>query len=965
MCGIAGILAYGDKAPPVDQEELLRIREHMAARGPDGAGIWISDDRRIGMAHRRLAIIDLTEAGAQPMRDAHGSLCVTFNGEIYNYRELRRELEGKGFAFRTESDTEVLLHLYRDCGAEMVNRLRGMFAFAIWDGDRHALFLARDAFGIKPLYYSDDGSTFRFASQVKALMAGGRVADVPDPAGHVGFFLLGSVPEPFTTIRDIHALSAGSTVWVDGKGRRPAVRFFDVGEKIREAQRQPQGTDADERIERLRVALQESVKRHLVADVPVGVFLSSGIDSSAITSFASAAASNVRALTLGFREFEGTLDDETRLAQEVARSFSVAHESRWIRQEDFVASLDHILESMDQPSIDGVNTYFVAKVARDAGMKVAMSGIGGDELFGSYPSFRDVPLIHRAALWSRRVPSLGRALRRLAAPVLSRMVSPKFAGVLEYGNTFGGAYLLRRGLFMPWELPQRLIDPAFVDEGLERLELLDRLNRESRGIRSPHAAVATLEHTWYMRNQLLRDADWAGMAHSLEIRVPLVDVDLFDAIAPMLTSDEPPTKANLVQAIGRPLPEAVVQRPKTGFSVPVAKWMLRIGGVGSGERGLRGWAKRVNSTPLRRFRALAMVTDAFGGHGGIAKFNRDLLTAISDIPYCERVVAVPRLINDDVLDDIPEKVEFLATAANSKLRYLRTILGVLASGGRFDIVICGHINLLPLASLSAWWKRCPTLLVIHGIDAWQPTRSAVVNVLSGKVDGVLAVSGVTLERYVAWSKIGHDRCRVLPNCVDLSKFGPGPKAPDLVDQLGLSGKTVLLTVGRLSELERYKGFDEVLEVLPLLARFRPEIVYLVAGEGPDLPRLREKATALGVADRVRFLGFVPESRKPDYFRLADAYVMPSRGEGFGIVFLEALACGVPVMGSSADGSREALLGGELGVLVDPSSQTEIIEGIRSALRTPKGVPKGLGHFSWEAYRRRVEGLMLDTIAVSG
>ena len=215
MCGIAGIFAYRDQAPPVDKEELLRIREAMRLRGPDGEGLWISRNSRVGLAHRRLAIIDLTNDGLQPMATPDGALRITFNGEIYNYRELRRLLESKGQIFRTNSDTEVLLHLYRAFGINMLEQLRGMYAFAMWDQTRQMLILARDPLGIKPLYYADDGVTIRVASQVKALLAGARVDRRPQPAGHVGFLLWGYVPEPHTLYRGVKSLSAGTIMLIE------------------------------------------------------------------------------------------------------------------------------------------------------------------------------------------------------------------------------------------------------------------------------------------------------------------------------------------------------------------------------------------------------------------------------------------------------------------------------------------------------------------------------------------------------------------------------------------------------------------------------------------------------------------------------------------------------------------------------------------------------------------------------
>ena len=246
MCGIAGIYAYHYAANPSDRTELLRIRDHMSARGPDGVGEWCSQDERVMLGHRRLSIIDLSDRGAQPMVSADGKLVVTFNGEIYNYRELRRALQMQGYVFRTETDTEVLLHLYAHKGEAMVNDLRGMFAFGLWDVQKNALLLARDPLGIKPLYYADDGWTLRFASQVKALLAGGKVSRDPEPAGWAGFCLFGSVPEPFTTYQEIRALPAGATLWVDRAGTRAVKQYYSVAATYRNAElaNAPQPTTA-------------------------------------------------------------------------------------------------------------------------------------------------------------------------------------------------------------------------------------------------------------------------------------------------------------------------------------------------------------------------------------------------------------------------------------------------------------------------------------------------------------------------------------------------------------------------------------------------------------------------------------------------------------------------------------------------------------------------------------------------
>ena len=593
MCGINGIFAYGDSAPPVDEAEMVRTREHMAKRGPDGAGLWISPSRRVGLAHRRLAIIDLSETGAQPMATADGRLTITYNGEIYNYRALRRELEAKGFDFRSQSDTEVLLHLYAERGAEMVHALRGMFAFGIWDARERSLFLARDPFGIKPLYYSQANGTLRFASQVKALLAGGAIDPAPEPAGSAGFLLWGCVPEPFTLYRDIKALPAGTTLTaVAGSVRDPAV-YFSVREELVRGQATARQYRSEDRAA-LGEALLDTVRHHMVSDVPVGVFLSAGVDSTLVTSLAARQeGAALRTLTLGFREYRGRPDDEVPVAERTAAEHRTRHETHWISSADFGRELEPILQAMDQPTTDGVNTYFVCRAAARAGIKVALSGLGGDELFGGYPSFTDVPRLARWLPSGSFAQRLGQFLRKGLHPLLKSVTSPKYAGLLEYGGSTEGAYLLRRALFMPWELSE-VLDPDTVRVGLDRLQTLSRLAESVHGIKEDYARVAALEMSWYMRNQLLRDADWAGMAHSLEVRVPFVDPVLFRRLAPWIASSGAPQKAD---AGGTPialLPDYVTRRPKTGFTVPVREWTAGNRSARTESiRGLRGWALEV------------------------------------------------------------------------------------------------------------------------------------------------------------------------------------------------------------------------------------------------------------------------------------------------------------------------------------------------------------------------------------
>jgi asparagine synthase (glutamine-hydrolysing) len=597
MCGVVAIFAYGAAAAPVDPGEVKLVRDAMTHRGPDAAGSWLAEHGRAGFGHRRLSIIDTSDAGNQPMSLPERGVVITFNGEIYNYRELRERLQQGGRRLRTQSDTEVLLHLYDLHGARMVEHLRGMFAFALWDERKQGLLLARDPFGIKPLYYADDGAALRVASQVKALLASERIDGRPSAAGQVSFLVWGFVAEPHTLYRGITALPAGTTLWIDRNGPRRPERYWDVAAVLAAAERGDGRhiSTQEAQHEALRQALSDSVRYHLVADVPVGIFLSGGLDSGVVASFAaSQSPRSLHTLTLGFDELLGTPADEVSLAAQTAAIYGTRHATSWIGSDRFARERSRLLAAMDQPTIDGVNVYFISQMAAAAGLKVALSGLGGDELFGGYPSFRQIPRMVRQLRFLAASPTLGRAVRAAAGPLMRRFTSPKYASLLEYGTSVEDAYLLRRGLFMPWELPN-VLAPEPAREGWEELAPRAHLRQCTGEILGDRAKVMALEMSMYMRNQLLRDSDWAGMAHSLEIRVPFVDHRLFAELAPMLVGAAAPSKADMVKVLRRPLPADVLSRPKTGFAVPIREWLLKGDDVQATDvgRGLRGWARYI------------------------------------------------------------------------------------------------------------------------------------------------------------------------------------------------------------------------------------------------------------------------------------------------------------------------------------------------------------------------------------
>ncbi|HEX3111463.1 MAG TPA: asparagine synthase (glutamine-hydrolyzing), partial [Thermoanaerobaculia bacterium] len=453
MCGINLIYAFRDSAPPVNREELQRTRDAMRFRGPDDCGEWHSPDGRVSLGHRRLSIIDLSEHGHQPMLSADGRYAIVFNGEIYNYKELRADLEREGLSFRTHSDTEILLTMFAREREAMLMKLRGMFAFAVWDSVERSLFLVRDPYGIKPLYYAIENGVIRVASQVKALLAGGGVSREVDPAGIVGFLVRGTVPQPFTTHSAIRALQPGHHATITSHGDLTIHRYFSLADVYKSGVEHAHEVPHAEWQDLVTEAIEESVRYHLVADVPLGAFLSAGKDSTTVVALACEAGyHDLTGVTIRTQEFAGSEQDEAPIATVLARHYGFNHIIRTVTHDEFHADLPRILDAMDQPTIDGWNSYYVSKAAGELGMKVMLSGTGGDELFGGYTTFRKIPRFVKTLRVASRIPGLGRAFRRFYNAIRPAKSSPKSGSSLMYASDYAGAYLLKRGLFMPEEL---------------------------------------------------------------------------------------------------------------------------------------------------------------------------------------------------------------------------------------------------------------------------------------------------------------------------------------------------------------------------------------------------------------------------------------------------------------------------------------------------------------------------------
>ncbi len=590
MCGVCAIHHYRGAGIP-NREEAIQIRDAMAARGPDAAGLWVSPDKKTILGHRRLSIIDLTRSADQPLSIEPG-LTIAYNGEIYNYQALREELVQKGYRFKTQGDTEVILALYHCYGKDMLVRLRGMFAFILRDTRNGEVFAARDSFGMKPLYYSDNGSVVRFSSSVKAMMVG-NVSHEKDDAAIAGFLMLGSVPEPFTILKAVKALPAGTFLHsVPGQALKIETWYklsdvlsadtvnSDMSHSSHLSQTKLDkascgGAKAALTETEIANSLRESVKDHMVADTDVGLFLSAGIDSTMILGLLKDSGfDNITTITARFGEFEGQDNDESHLAAQTAEFYGANHTEYTVSKAEFDADFQAFSQAMDQPTIDGLNTWFVAKAARAQGLKVCLSGLGADELFGGYPSFRDVPN------WSRRLGRFGSAnFRKPLAASLAKLTErmglnwhPKGFALAGYVDTPESAWLVRRGLFMPWEI-EEVLGKDRARTALKELDIQTQLKDSlTPDPETDFGRVIVLESSFYMKNQLLRDSDWAAMAHSLEVRLPFVDRVLFDTLAPRLSRHHAPGKDVLTRAPLSGFPPALINRPKTGFILPVGEW---------------------------------------------------------------------------------------------------------------------------------------------------------------------------------------------------------------------------------------------------------------------------------------------------------------------------------------------------------------------------------------------------------
>jgi asparagine synthase (glutamine-hydrolysing) len=1021
----------------------------MLHRGPDDAGIETLGNATLGS--RRLAIFDPAN-GHQPMATADRRYTITFNGAIYNFHALRDELAAGGRAFRTNCDTEVLLAAWEHWGEACLGKLRGMFAFAVWDAETDTLSLARDPFGIKPLYFRNDGGRLLFASELTALLAAGVFPGEIDSFSVSDYLAWFAVPAPWTIYRGVLSLQPGD-IAVFRRGRldiRRAWTFRSAPEDIRPCASRGEFT------RELRARLEDSIRAHVAADVPVGAFLSGGLDSAAVVGLmARATGSRLHTFSLAFDEDEYS---EAGAAEATARHFGTDHHTRVLTGAEVAGDIEKFLAACDQPTGDGVNTYYVSQTARAGGVTVALSGLGGDELFGGYPSFRDAPRIARwLGLWSA-VPG---ALRARIVDRLARggTRQRKLADFLLHAHDLHEVNALQRRVFPAAQVGTLLgVDaraalgsrPPFHPE-------LAALKIELQGL-SPIEQISAWELRTYMADVLLRDSDVMSMRHSLEMRVPLVDRPLYEWLSRQPTewkyTPRRPKDA-LAAAVADLLPEGMRGRRKQGFTLPFPVWMrgelrpfieetfTRASVERSNlfdaeaarslwtrflaETDTRGWSRvwslavliqfvnrrlpapppaplppvvqaaktpapppsppkaaeapagparkppvakpaaapvpgpYFRPAPLERpqFRYLVMLLapEVFSSMGGITRMLRLYLKAMTDLAqeHCFGVRLVT--LNDPVLDSndlrsyANDNLEDWYVCNRDKARFVRA--GIKRSR-RCRFLVCGHVAQLP----TAWAARLihPRLryyVVAHGIEVWRKFTLLERIALRGAT-GVLCVSDYTRREMLARCRLREERVVVLPNALDPHfEVRPGTPYADCAP--------VILTVSRLSYGDRYKGIEQLIEAMPAVCKAVPGAQLRIVGRGDDLPRLQGIAhqRRLIASGAVEFLGSVPDGLLEELRGSCRVFALPSSSEGFGLVFLEAMARGRPCVGARA-GAAPEIITDETGILVEYGDTQGIAAGCIAALRrdwAQEPILERARQFSFARFKQRLGSVL--------
>ncbi|MDA8243780.1 MAG: asparagine synthase (glutamine-hydrolyzing) [Elusimicrobia bacterium] len=1014
MCGICGFANYRN-------DDLLKcMASRIAHRGPDEDGFF-SDGERVSLGMRRLRIIDLA-TGSQPISSEDGGITVVFNGEIYNFKELRAELRSKGHVFRTNTDTEVLVHLYEEHGADLLPRLRGMFAFALWDSRKASLLLARDHFGIKPLFYSVVGEKLYFASEIKALLPASDIPAALDSEAVDAYFTNLYIPAPLTVYKGIRKLEPGCLLTFSG-GRAAVRRYWSVpafgSSPARSWEEYREAADA---------LLASSVAEQLVSDVPLGLLLSGGVDSATLLYYMSrAGASPVKTFSIGYGPRDASFN-ETAGARLAAEYFRADH-TETVLEPDPRTMMERLATVFDEPFADAsaLPTLLVTGEARRK-VTVALTGVGGDEFFGGYPRHLGARLLPGYL----RLPSPLRAGFWAAA----RTLHESYSSTNNPGRIkrfFKGARGDFRGAYESW---------------------LAYFSAEERGSlyaasRAPAAGTAPAlpgrlegpddifgyEVRNYLSDDLLCLADRVSMANSLELRVPFLDVRLAEllASAPLALKTRGFRLKALLRGImaGR-LPEETLRGPKRGFQVPLARWYseelrsfvretlaestlekdgwLEPGYIAgllkeheSGRRNLNDqihavmmfglWAAknrkvaaapaafgiRTGAGPLNVLVCTDIIQeDDAGGSGRVAWETAKRLAAMGHRPV---VLTKGRAGKKDF--EIFEGLE-VYRYGGGPLRLRAMLRRMAARHGRFDVIEAHHPYTTLLAMM--FLKGTPAVYNFHSPWAEEyaircrdlgisPLRRLLLGGLRSLMErGALKRSRVVLnasrfmaERLRSAHGLGS---RIVPLGVDLDKFSPAADPGALRDRLRIPRERFVIFTVR--NLVSRMGLENLVEAASAVVKARPEALFIIGGSGYLRLKLEQMIAEAGLEGHVRLEGYIPEADLPAYYQSADLFILPTRLlEGFGLVTLEALSSGTPVLATPVAATPEILGRLDKGLLLKDATAGGIAEGILAFI--PRYVKERYGireacrrfaedNYSWARYAESVERALLDAVA---
>ena len=937
--------------------------------GPDDEGFYYDANAGLAFGHRRLSIIDLTNNGHQPMSDENVQTWITFNGEIYNYLELRAQLMALGATFRSQTDTEVIILAYQHWGTDAFGKLRGMFAFALHDSIKEFTWLVRDTTGIKPLYYYAGDNDLYFASEVKALSSCNLTLQI-DEDWTIRFLAYGHIPEPYTTYKNVFSLPKGHYLCWDHRLKNFTIDKFSI---------QPQQSAAinstKEAEEQLSLALDTAVKRQLISDAPIGVFLSGGIDSSLITLLAAGYTHQLKTVSIYFDDFQY---NEREYQQIILDQVKAKHHQHLVKQTDFEAHFAQIMADMDLPTTDGINSWFISQYAHQSGLKAVLSGLGADELFGGYPSFGRIKIIP----YLRAMPGFIRKALTVSNDKLKRLE------LLSYKHPIA-EYLFLRGLFTPSEIAAVLNKPL---HHVTHVLFGDEINLQSV---SGKEKAAWYENNIYMQNQLLRDTDVMSMAHGLEVRVPFLDEDmqqLANRIAPRVRFGNRPAKKLLITTFRRLLPRAIWNRRKMGFSFPLQTWMQKHPEIGnlafydnatskqlisSFQSGKMHWSKafalyqiqiKQPQSQTAHQKILYLTLSTFSTTGGVQKMGRTMGYALQQIAHRNNwdYKFWSGYDKDDQLNIVYTDQQNFRGFSKHRAFFAAEAV---REGVQSDIVILSHINLATVGCIIK--KISPhtkIFLIAHGIEVWRQLSGYKKKMLN-VCDKILCVSNFTRDKIVELHQTPAEKSLVLNNALDpLITLPQQFNRPNyLSERYGLTDQNkVIFTLTRLASTEQYKGYEQVIKAVARLKNEFKNLKYILAGQYDEREgtRIRNLIAAYDVKEHIIMTGFINDAELEDHFLLADLFVLPSRKEGFGIVFIEAMACGLPVICGNSDGSLDAIKNGELGTAVNADDVNELTAAIRTALSKPANTAKRYtlqqkckAYFNVDSYADRLELLL--------